>query len=78
MVKPPWWIDFPGGSNGKEFACSAGDTGSIHGLGRSSGEGNGYSIKYSCLENPMDRWAWGLQSTGSERVGYNWVTNKAI
>ena len=71
MVKPSWWNDFPGGSNGKEFACSAGDTDSIHGLGRSPGEGNGYTIKYSCLENPMDRRAWGLQSTGSQRVGHD-------
>ena len=58
MVKPPWWIDLPGGSNGKEFAYSAGDTGLIHGLGRSPGEGNGYPLQYSCLENPMDSGAW--------------------
>ena len=46
---------FPGGSDGKESACNAGDAGSIPGLGRSSGEGNGYPLQYSCLENPMDR-----------------------
>ena len=48
----------PGGSDGKESACSAGDPGSIPGLGKSPGEGNGYPLQYSCLENPMDRGAW--------------------
>ena len=49
--------DFPGGSNGKESACNAGDPGLIPG-GRSSGEANGYPLQYSCLENSMDRGAW--------------------
>ena len=48
---------FPGGSDGKESACSAGDQGSIPGLERSSGEGNGYLLQYSWLENPMDKGA---------------------
>ena len=42
---------FPGGSDGKESACNAGDLGSIHGLGRSPGEGKGYPLQYSDLEN---------------------------
>ena len=42
---------FPGGSDGKESACSAGDPGLIPELGRFSGEGNGYPPQYSCLEN---------------------------
>ena len=46
---------FPGGSDGKEFACNAGDPGLISGSERSSGGGNGNSIQYSCLENPMDK-----------------------
>ena len=46
---------FPGGSNGKGSACSAGDPGLIPGLGRSPGEGNGNPLQYSCLENSMDR-----------------------
>ena len=50
--------DFPGGSDGKVSAYSAGDLGSISGLGRSSGEGNGYPLQYSYLENLMDRKAW--------------------
>ena len=50
--------DFPGGSDGKASAYSAGDLGSIPGSGRSPGEGNGNPLQYSCLENPMDRGAW--------------------
>ena len=49
---------FPGGSDGKESACNAGDPGSIPGSGRFPGEGNGYPLHYSCLENLMDRGAW--------------------
>ena len=49
---------FPGGSNGKESACNAGDLGLIPGSGRSPGEGNGNPLQYSCLDNPMDRGAW--------------------
>ena len=49
---------FPGGSDGKASVCDAGDLGSIPGLGRSPGEGNGNALQYSCLENPMDRGAW--------------------
>ena len=49
---------FPSGLDGKESACNAGDPGSIPGLGRSSGEGNGNPLQYSCLENPMDGGAW--------------------
>ena len=45
---------FPGGSAGKESACNVGDLGSIPGLGRSPGEGKGYLLQYSGLENPMD------------------------
>ena len=45
---------FPGGSAGKESACNAGDLGSIPGLGRSPGEGKGYPLQYSGLENSMD------------------------
>ena len=49
---------FLGGSDGKEFACNTGDPGSILGLGKSPGEGNGNPLQYSCLENSMDRGAW--------------------
>ena len=60
-------MGFPGGSDSKESACNAGDPGSIPGLGRSPGEENSYPLRYSGLENPMDRGAWGgggLQSLG--------------
>ena len=48
----PW--GFPCGSAGKESACNMGDLGSIPGLGRSPGEGKGYPLQYSGLENSMD------------------------
>ena len=57
LLKANTW-SFPGGSEGKASACNVGDLGSILGLGRSLGEGNGNPLKYSCLENPMDREAW--------------------
>ena len=49
---------FPGSSNSKEPACNAWDPGSVPGLGRYPGEGNGYLLQYSCLENSMDRGTW--------------------
>ena len=48
---------FPGGSDGKAFACNVGDPGVIPGSGRSPGEGNGNPLQY-CLDNPLDRGAW--------------------
>ena len=45
---------FPHSSFGKESACNAGDLGSIAGLGRFPGEGNGNTLQYSCVKNPMD------------------------
>ena len=51
-------VGFPGGSAGKESICNAGDLGLIPGMGRSHGEGKGYLLQYSGLENPMDRGAW--------------------
>ena len=58
---------FSGGASG-----NAGDVGLIPGLGRSSGRGYGNPLQCSCLENPMDRGAWGLQSIRLQRVGHNW------
>ena len=49
------WLGFPGGSEVKASASNVGDLGSIPGLGRSPGGGNGNPLQYSCLENPMDR-----------------------
>ena len=48
-------LGFPGGSDGKESACNAGDSGSIPGLGKSPGEGNDKPFQYSCLENPVSQ-----------------------
>ena len=49
-----------GNSDGKESACDAGDPGPVSGSGRPPGEGNGNPLQYSCLEDPMDRGAWGV------------------
>ena len=51
-------MGFLGGSDGKESACITGDLGSIPGSGISPGEGNGYPLQYSFLQNSMDRGAW--------------------
>ena len=51
-------LGFPDGSEVKVSACNVGELGSIPGLGRFPGEGNGNPLQYSCLENPMDRGAW--------------------
>ena len=61
-------------SEGKEFACNAGNQGSIPGLGKCPGEGNGNPLQYSCLENPMDKGAWQSTVHGVERVGHDLVT----
>ena len=51
-------MGFPGGSEVKASVCNMGDLGSIPGLGRFPGEGNGNPLQYSCLENSMDGGAW--------------------
>ena len=67
-------MGFPGGSDGKASACSAGDLGSIPGSGRSLGEGNGNPLQYSCLGNPMDGGAWRLHSPGLQKVVHDLAT----
>ena len=67
-------MDFPHSLVGKESAYNAGDLGSIPGLGRSLGEGNGNPFQYSCLENPMDRGAWWATVHGVARVGHDLAT----
>ena len=57
---------FPGGAEVKASACNVGDLGSIPGLGRSPGEGNGNPLQYSCLENPIDGGAWWATVHGSQ------------
>ena len=69
----------PGGSDGMESACNAGDPGSIPGLGRSPGKGNGNLLQYSCLENSMDRVAWWAtvhgvtESDTNEHLTYTYI-----
>ena len=64
-------VGFPSGSAGKESACNEGDLRSIPGLGRPPGEGKGYSLQYSGLENSMGRRAWQAVVHGSQRVGHD-------
>ena len=66
-------MDFPGGSDGKESACNAGDLGLIPGLGRSAGEGIGYPLQYSwaslvaqLVKNPPAMWESWVRSLGWE------------
>ena len=56
----PWLTSFLDSSVGKESACNAGHLGSIPGLGRSAGEGKGYPLQYSGLENSMDCIVYGV------------------
>ena len=68
-------MDFPGGSDGKESACNAGDLGLIPGWGWYPGERNGNPLLYSCLENPMDRGAWRATVCGvtKSQLWLSWV-----
>ena len=61
----PEFLGFSGGSAGKESACNPGDSGSIYGLGRSTGEGIGYPLQYSGLENSMNYSPWGPKESDS-------------
>ena len=70
----PVFLGFPGGSDGKESACNAGDLGSIPGLERSPGEGNNYPLQYSGLENSMDRGAWQATIHGVTK-SWTWLSN---
>ena len=69
---PSFHQGFPGGSDSKKSACNTGDLGSIPGLGRTPGEGNGNPRQYSGQENSMARGAW--QSMGSHWVWHDPVT----
>ena len=65
---------FCGGSDSEESACNAEDPDLIPGMGRSPGEGNGFPLQYSCLENFMDRGAWWATVHGSRRIRQDWVS----
>ena len=64
-------MGFPGGSAGKESACNAGILGSIHGLGRSPGEGKGYLLQCSGLENSMDLIVHGVSKSQTRLSGFH-------
>ena len=73
-------LGFPDGSAGKGTTCNAGDTGDvglIPGLKRSSGEGNGNPLQYSCQKNPMDRGAWWaiVHGVTKESDTTSWLNN---
>ena len=59
-------MGFPSGSDGKESSCNVGDLGSVPGLGRSPGEGNGYPLQYSGLENPMECMVHGVAKSWTQ------------
>ena len=61
-------LSFPGGSDGKEPACNAGDPDSIPESGRSLAEGNGYPLQYSSLEESMNRGAWWATDQGRKEL----------
>ena len=61
-------MDFPGGSDSKESACNVEDLGSILGSGGSPGEGSGYPLQFSCLENSMNRGTWQAAFHGLQKV----------
>ena len=76
FISPAWYnMGILCSSNGKESACDAGDHSSIPESGRSSGEGNGNPLQYSCLENSMGREAWQATFVGLQRVGHHWMTS---
>ena len=68
---PEYTPGFPGGSAGKESACSAGDAGPVPVSGRSSGGGRGNPLQYSCPKNPMDRGAWRATDTTKPQNTHN-------
>ena len=72
-------MGFPGGTDGKESACNAGDPGSFPESGRSPREGNGNPLQYSCLENPTDRSLAGYSPWGHKVSDTTkWLTNTQV
>ena len=69
----PVFLGFPGGSAGKEYACNAGDLGLVPGLGRSPGEGKGYPLQYSGLENSMDSIVHGVAKSRTQLSDFHFT-----
>ena len=74
MLSTPVFLGFPGGSAGKESACNAEDLGLIPGLGRSLGEGNGYPLQYSGLENSMGCIVHGVTKSRAQLSGFQFTS----
>ena len=64
-------LNIPGGSAGQDSACNVGDLGSIFELGRYPGEGNGYPLQYSGLENAMDCTVQGVAKSRTEQLSHS-------
>ena len=72
-----FFMGYPGGSVGKHLPANVGDMGSIPGLGRSPGEGNGNPLQYSCLGNPTHRRSLvGYSPWGPKSIGCNLATKQ--
>ena len=69
------FLCFPCGSGGKESTSNAGDLGSISGLGRSAGEGNGYPLQYAGLENSMDYIVHGVAKSETQLSDFHSLTH---
>ena len=69
----PVFLGFPCGLAGKESSCNVGDLGSIPGLGKSPGEGKGYPLQYSCLENSMDCVVHGVTKSQTRLSGFHFL-----
>ena len=77
MLLTPVFLGFPCGSAGKESACNAGDLGSVLGLERSPGEGKGYPLQYSALENSMDYTVHGVTKSQTQLIDFHFhIINK--
>ena len=77
MLLTPVFLGFPCGSAGKESACNAGDLGSVLGLERSPGEGKGYPLQYSALENSMDCIVHGVTKSQTQLIDFHFhIINK--
>ena len=78
LLPQDFYWGFSGGSGSKEFACNVGGLSLILGSRRSSREGNGNPLQYSCLDNSMDRGAWRAKSMASQTVRHDWPTNTHV